>query len=74
MNKTAIARRIISSKYYFQKRLERMDCECAYYIDQVQNAKNAILRKSFAKMVWVYHRRYEFYLKKCTGNESGKSL
>lgn len=62
-----IARRRISSKYYFSNRMERMDRECAFYIDQMQSAKNGILRKAFAKMTWIYYRRYEYYLKKCTG-------
>ena len=68
MNKTAIARRIISSKYYYSNRMARMDRECAYYIDQMQSSKNGILRKAFAKMVWIYYRRYAYYLKKCTEN------
>lgn len=74
MNRTTIARKIISSKYYYPSRLEKMDRECAYYIDLVKTASNSILREAFAKMVWIYHRRYTYYLKKCTGNELRKSI
>lgn len=70
----AIARRRISSKYYFSNRMERMDRECAFYIDQMQSAKNGILRKAFAKMVWIYYKRYTYYLKKCTEDEHRKSI
>ena len=66
MKKTTSARRIIGTKGYYERRLERMDRECAFYIDQMNHAKNGILRKAFAKMVWIYHRRCVYYLKKCT--------
>lgn len=70
----AIARKTISSKYYYQNRMERMDRECSFYIDQVYSARNEILRKAFAKMAWIYYRRYEYYLKKCTGYGLRKSI
>lgn len=74
MNRTTIARRIISSKHYYQNRLEKMERECAYYIDQVKTASNSILREAFAKTVWIYHRRYTYYLKKCTENGHRTSI
>lgn len=74
MNRTTIARKIISSKYYYPNRLAKMDRECAYYIDLVKTASNSILREAFAKMVWIYHRRYTFYLKKCTDNGHRTSI
>ena len=74
MNRTKMARKIISSKYYYPNRLEKMDRECAYYIDLVKTASNSILREAFAKMVWIYHRRYTYYLKKCTENGHRTSI
>ena len=74
MTRIKIIKRIIASKYYYPNRLEKMDRECAYYIDLVKTASNSILREAFAKMVWIYHRRYTYYLKKCTGNELRKSI
>lgn len=68
------ARSIINSKYYCRNRMERMDRECSFYIDQVYSARNGILRKAFAKMAWIYYRRYEYYLKKCTGYGLRKSI
>lgn len=68
------ARRIINSKYYCRNRMEQMDREFAFYIDQVYLARNGILRKAFAKMAWVYYRRYSFYLKKCIGYGLRKSI
>ena len=66
MNKTTIARRIIGTKGYYQNRMARMDRECAFYIDYMNHSKNGILRKAFAKMAWIYYRRYTYYLKKST--------
>ena len=74
MTNTSRARKIISSKYYYANRMERMDRECAYYIEQMYAAKNGILRKAFAKMSSIYLKRYAYYLQKCTTNELGKSL
>ena len=68
------ARSLINSKYYFRNRMERMDRECSFYIDQVYSTRNGILRKAFAKMAWIYYRRYEYYLKKCTGHGLRKSI
>lgn len=46
--------------------MARMDRECAFYLDQMNHSNNGILRKAFAKMVWIYYRRYAYYLKKST--------
>lgn len=54
--------------------MEKMDRECSYYIEQMQSSKNGILRKAFARMATIYFKRYEYYLKKCTSNELGKSI
>lgn len=74
MNKTTIARRIITSPYYASKRMEKMERECSYYVDQMYAAKNGILRKAFSKMAWIYYKRYEYYLKQCTLHEPRKSI
>lgn len=70
----SIARRMISSKYYNQNRMAQMDRECAFYIEQVKKARTGVLRNAFAKMVWIYYKRYTYYLKKCTEDEHRKSI
>lgn len=51
-----------------------MNRECSYYVEQMTVARNGILRHAFAKMASIYQKRYEYYLKKCTSNELGKSV
>ena len=65
---------MIASDNYYPNRMAEMDRECSFYIDQMYAAKNGILKKAFAKMAWIYYRRYEFYLKKCTGYGLRKSI
>lgn len=67
-------RRMIASVNYYPNRMAEMDRECSFYIDQMYAAKNGILRKAFGKMAVIYFKRYEYYLKKCTSNEPGKSI
>lgn len=74
MRQISQARKTIDSPYYFSNRMEKMDRECSYYIEQMQASKNGILRKAFARMATIYFKRYEYYLKKCTSNELRKSV
>lgn len=74
MKNVSKAREIIKSSFYLSNRMEKMDTECAYYIDQMYATKNAMLRKAFAKMATIYFKRYQYYFKKCTENEPRKSI
>lgn len=74
MTNISQARKTINSPYYPSNRMEKMDRECSYYIEQMHSSKNGILRKAFARMATIYFKRYEYYLKKCTSNELGKSI
>lgn len=70
----SIARRMISSKYYNQNRMAKMDRECAFYLEQFKKASTSVMRNAFAEMVWIYYKRYTYYLKKCTEDEHRKSI
>lgn len=48
--------------------MAEMDRECAFYMDQMLNAKNAILRKAYGRMAVIYYKRYEYYFKKQFGH------
>lgn len=74
MTRTRQAKRIINSPCYFSNRMESMNRECSYYVEQMTVARNGILRRAFANMASIYQKRYEYYLKKCTENELGKSI
>lgn len=74
MNKTTIARRIIASKSYFSNRMSQMDSECAFYLDKSLNASNQTLRDAFVKTAEMYFKRYHYYFKKISNNESRKSI
>lgn len=74
LSKISYAKKIICSQYYPSSRMEKMNRECAYYLEQMDVAKNGLMRKTFAKMALVYFKRYEYYLKKCTEDELGKSF
>lgn len=72
--KQKMIRRMIASENYYPNRMGEMERECSFYVDQMYAAKNGILRKAFGKMAIIYFKRYEYYLKKCTSNEPGKSI
>lgn len=74
INKYKIARKIISSPNYLQNRMDKMISECAFYIDQMCHAKNALLQKAYAKMAEIYLKRHEYYFKKQIGHELRESI
>lgn len=69
MERTKFIKQIISGKHYFSNRMEKMDSECAFYMDQMLNAKNVVLRKAYGRMAAIYFKRYEYYFKKQFGHE-----
>ena len=74
MHKKSKARKIVESPFFASNRMDEMHREMEYYIEQMQMARNGILKKSFCQMASVYFARYMYYFKKCTGYESGKSI
>lgn len=74
MNSTKLLRRVITDPNYLSNRMERMDRECSFYIDQMDHANNIFLRKAYAKMAAIYFKRYEYYFKKQTGHELRESI
>lgn len=68
MERTKFIKQIISGKHYLSNHMEKMDRECAFYMDQILNAKNTILRKAYGKIAIIYFKRYEYYFKKQFGH------
>ncbi len=74
MNNAKILKKIISGPNYLSNRMEEMDSNCSFYIDQMEHAKNALLRKAYCKMAAIYFKRYEYYFKKQTGHGLRESI
>lgn len=74
MNRIKLIKKVIASQNYRSNRMEKMDRECSFYIDQMYHAKNAFLRKAYGKMAAIYFKRYEYYFKKQTGHELRESI
>lgn len=68
MERTKFIKQIISGKNYLSNRMEKMDRECAFYMDQMLYTKNVVLRKAYGRMAAIYFKRYEYYFKKQTGH------
>jgi len=67
-------RKIISGPNYLSNRMDNMVRECYFYIEQMLNTKNSLLRKAYCKMAEIYFKRYEYYFKKQTGHGLRESI
>ena len=69
MNRIKLIKKVIASPKYLSNRMEKMDRECAFYMDQLLYTKNVVLRKAYGRMAVIYFKRYEYYFKKQFGHE-----
>lgn len=74
MFRIKLIKKVIAGQNYLSSRMAKMDRECAFYMDQMLNAKNAILRKAYGKIAIIYFKRYEYYFKKQTGHGLRESI
>lgn len=74
MNNAKILKKIIAGPNYLSNRMEEMDSNCSFYIDQMVHAKNVLLRKAYGRMAAIYFKRYEYYFKKQTGHGLRESI